>query len=261
MEEKQTQARILYHQLRSLRADVERVRPEDADKPGIPGSGITAFILPFNTLLQRTKDFVSDDPSVGKSIDQINPVKEIEEHLSATYHKRTKFEILIGSGALLATLDSYLRPAVDVPSMKVSQEGVFFAGQYFDALLRLTEILSQAQQSIVIIDGYINEDVLRLVSSKLPAVEVKILTKAVSPPVATAAAAFNKQYGKLSIGTSEAFHDRFVIVDDREFYHFGASIKDLGHRGFMFSRIEEPDVITALWAKFLQEWASATVVV
>ena len=55
--------------------------------------------------------------------------------------------------------------------------------------------------------------------------------------------------------------DRFVIVDDREFYHFGASIKDLGHRGFMFSRIEEPDVVSALRTKLVQEWASGKIVV
>jgi len=261
MGERQAEARILYNQLKSLRADVEKVRPEDAEKPGCPGSGITAFIGPFNTLLQRTKDFVLHDPSVGQSIDQINPVEEMDEYLSATYHKQAKFQILVGSGALLATLESLLQRAVDVPSMKVSQEGVFFAGQYFDALLRLTEILSQAQQSIVIIDGYINEDVLKSVSSKGPGVDVRILTKAVPPPLTAAAAAFNKQYGRLSIRTSEAFHDRFVIVDDREFYHFGASIKDLGHRGFMFSRIEEPDVVAALRTKLVQEWASSTVVV
>jgi len=147
---------------------------------------------------------------------------------------------------------------VELPSMKVTREGVFFAGQYFDALQRLAEILSHAQQSIVIIDGYIDEDVLDLLTSKEQAVEVNILTKTVSPALSAAATAFNKQYEKLSIRTSQAFHDRFVIVDDHDYYHFGASLKDLGHRGFMFSRIEEPDVIDKLRAKWVQEWKTAT---
>jgi len=150
---------------------------------------------------------------------------------------------------------------VNLPSMMVTREGVFFAGQYFDALQRVREILSNAKQSIVIIDGYINEDVLNLVTSKNTAVEVKILTKSVSPALKTAADAFNRQYGNLSIRTSQAFHDRFLIVDSRDFYHFGASIKDLGNRGFMFSRIEEQVAINALASHWDQEWNRANVVV
>jgi hypothetical protein len=150
---------------------------------------------------------------------------------------------------------------VDVPSMKVTREGVFFSGQYFDALLRVRDILAQAKKSIVIIDGYVNEDVLNLVSGKDKSVEVKILTKNVSASLNTAAIAFNKQYGNLSIRSSSVFHDRFVIIDNKEFYHFGASIKDLGNRGFMFSLIEESFVIDALRQQFNQEWANATVVI
>lgn len=148
---------------------------------------------------------------------------------------------------------------VDVPSMTATREGVFFAGQYFDALQLVREILSNARQSIAIIDGYINADVLKLVTSKDPAVEVKILTKTVLPALKTSAIAFNKQYGKLAIRTSQAFHDRFVMIDERDFYHFGASIKDVGNRGFMFSRIEEQEVIDALSAKWNQEWTRAKV--
>lgn len=151
--------------------------------------------------------------------------------------------------------------AVAIPSMKVTREGVFFEGQYFDVLQFVTEILSQAQQSITIIDNYLNEDVLNLLTSKKPDVEVRILTKDVPPALKTAANAFKKQYGKLSIRISTAFHDRFVIVDDHNFYHFGASLKDLGHRGFMLSRIEEPEVINALRTKWAQEWANATIAV
>jgi hypothetical protein len=146
------------------------------------------------------------------------------------------------------------------PSLKVTREGVFFAGQYFDALHRVTDILSKAKRIIVIIDGYVNEDVLNLVSSKDAAVKVEILTKEVSAALSTAVVAFNKQYGRLSVRTSSAFHDRFVIIDDSDFYHFGASIKDLGSRGFMFSMIEESFVIDALRQQFSQEWAKASVV-
>jgi hypothetical protein len=149
-------------------------------------------------------------------------------------------------------------------SMQVTKEGMFFAGQYFDALQLVNEILQNAQQSITIIDRYINEDVLNLLTSKRPEVEANILTKYASPALTTAANAFNKQYGKpgkLCIRISDAFHDRFVIVDDRDFYHFGASIKDLGHRSFMFSRIEEPEVVDGLRKKWAQDWQKATIAI
>lgn len=150
---------------------------------------------------------------------------------------------------------------VDVSLMKVTREGVFFAGQYFDAMQHVRDIFSQAHQTIVIIDAYINQDVLNLLTPKDPSVEVSILTKEVPPVLKTAALAFNKQYGQLSIRASQAFHDRFIIVDDRGFYHFGASIKDIGHRGFMFSRIEEPKVIKALQTKWTEEWTKAKIIV
>ena len=152
-------------------------------------------------------------------------------------------------------------PSADIPSMKISSEGIFFAGQYFDAFLKAEEILSKANQIILIIDGYISPDVLNLLSAKKSPVEAKILTKDVSPVVKTAALAFNKQYGNLSIRTSQAFHDRFVIIDNCDFYHFGASIKDLGNRGFMFSRIEESSIIDALRAKWVEEWGKATQII
>jgi len=163
--------------------------------------------------------------------------------------------------AALARLKARLSTitTVNIPSMKVTREGVFFAGQYFDALQRVREILADAQQSITIIDGYINQDVLNLLTAKSQAVEVNILTKSVPPALSTAASAFNKQYGKLSIRISQTFHDRFVIVDDQNFYHFGASIKDLGHRGFMFSLIEEPEITKLLRERLVQEWARAQV--
>jgi hypothetical protein len=143
-----------------------------------------------------------------------------------------------------------------------AQGYVFFlrAGQFFDSIQRVGEILSKAQQSVVIIDAYFDEKVLALLTSKDQGVEVKILTKNVTPALKAQAIAFNKQYGKLNVRKSSAFHDRFIFVDDSEFYHFGTSFdKHLGNRGFMFSRIEEPVIINSLRQKFAQEWNGASV--
>jgi hypothetical protein len=142
--------------------------------------------------------------------------------------------------------------------MKVTREGVYFAGQYFDALKNVKDILPNAIKKIDIVDGYIDEQVLAILTSKKPAVEVNILTKVVSPSLKVLAQRFNKQYGKLFIRSSQAFHGRFLIIDDLDYYHFWASIKDVGKRGFMFSRIEEQEVIESFSKKFAEEWKKAT---
>lgn len=141
---------------------------------------------------------------------------------------------------------------------KVTREGVFFEGQYFDAMRRVQGIIGSAKRTIVIIDNYISADVLDLVSSKPARATVQILSRDIPASVRPAAQAFNRQHGGLSIRETEAFHDRFIIVDDADFYHFGASIKDAGKRGFMFSKVEEPEVIAAIRKKVAEEWAKAT---
>ena len=87
-----------------------------------------------------------------------------------------------------------------------------------------------------------------------------ILTKRVKSLVRTSAA-FDSQFGKLSIRTSQTLHDQFMIIDNKGFYHFGVSLKDLGKRIFMFYCIEEPSVIQGLQSRWNQEWASVTVVI
>lgn len=240
--------------LRALRNNIAK-RLENRDQNFDPLYALDLFDR-YATIRDELK---SEQPSLfGDLPVREVPIRGTTEFDGRGYIQRYALEFLLRDVEYCLDVLSSLTK-VDVPSMTATREGVFFAGQYFDALQLVREILSNARQSIAIIDGYINEDVLNLVSSKDPAVEVKILTKTVSPALKTAALAFNRQYGRLSIRTSQAFHDRFVIVDDHDFYHFGASIKDLGTRGFMFSRIEEQEVINALSAKWNQEWNRANV--
>jgi hypothetical protein len=85
-------------------------------------------------------------------------------------------------------------------------------------------------------------------------VVVNILTKKIHDSVKSSGKAFIKQYGCLNIRISDAFHDRFIIIDQNNFYHLGASIKDLGNRTFMYSLMEERDMIDILKAKWIKEW-------
>ena len=123
------------------------------------------------------------------------------------------------------------------------------------------ELVASAKKRLSLVDGYVNADTLSLLSGRNASVHVEILTKDAPPKLIVAAQAFMKQFGSLGIRTSHAFHDRFLLLDDADVYHFGASIKDLGHRGFMFSRVEEPDVIAAILAKYEKEWKGAVAII
>ena len=144
------------------------------------------------------------------------------------------------------------------PPVDVTRQGVFFAGQTFDALSSAVRIFGTAKASLVLIDGYLGADTLSLVPT-FGGITIKILTKPLSPTLKTLCQAFEAQHGSLAVRSSSAFHDRFVLIDDAFVYHFGASFKDLGKKTFMFSRIEEPEIIATIRAKFTAEWNAATV--
>ncbi len=143
---------------------------------------------------------------------------------------------------------------------KITTEGIFFSGQYFDALAKISDILKSAVTEIILIDGYINDKFIDIFTIANSGVSVKILTKAKSnnPAVKLKETSFNKQFNPtkitLEIRENEDFHDRFLILDQKEFYHFGASLKDLGNKGFMFSKIEEQFVQKSLLAEFDAKW-------
>jgi hypothetical protein len=143
--------------------------------------------------------------------------------------------------------------------MSQKKEGLFYEGQYYDAQRVIKTIFSDADQKIILIDNYVDDIVLDLLTVKKPKVEVNILGKTIKPSFKASAITFSKQYGNLSIRTSKSFHDRFLIIDEKKYYHFGASIKDLGNLTFMFSLIEEESVVNSLKAKLSQEWAVANV--
>lgn len=166
-----------------------------------------------------------------------------------------------------ALLESFIEQLEKMPSLgtgvlSLDREGIYFSGQTFDALLRVSKLLSNAKASIILIDNYFGKSVLELLSGKAPGVQVQVLTKGpVDPSLAPLFLAFNQQYPKIEVRTANDFHDRFLIVDSSDYFHFGASVKDLGKKGFMFSRIEEPEIVAALNSKAMQVWKSATVVI
>jgi hypothetical protein len=117
-------------------------------------------------------------------------------------------------------------------------QGVFFEGQIFDAYAFAAKIIKSAKQSIILIDNYIDESVLTMFSKKAKNVKITILTKDISKQLSLDIAKFNQQYPAIEAKTFNLSHDRFLIIDSKEVYHLGASLKDLGKKWFAFSKMD-----------------------
>ena len=118
-------------------------------------------------------------------------------------------------------------------------EGVFYNGQIFDAYVFATDLIKTAKRSIILIDNYIDESVLLMLSKRDKNVVASILTGSVSNTWQLDIDKYNKQYPPIKIETIKNVHDRFLIID-KEVYHIGASLKDLGKKLFAFSKLEIP---------------------
>ena len=116
-------------------------------------------------------------------------------------------------------------------------EGIFFDGQVFDAYQFVVKIVKSAQKSIVLIDNYIDESVLLLLSKRNSGVHAMIYTAEFNKQLQLDSKKFNQQYPEITIKQFTKSHDRFLIIDNTSVYHIGASLKDLGKKWFAFSKI------------------------
>jgi hypothetical protein len=119
------------------------------------------------------------------------------------------------------------------------KQSVFYKGQFYDAYQLIRDIIKQAKASIIIIDNYIDDTLLDTLASKSKGVIVTIITSSVKKVSPQALAKFNKQYGEIRIVISKDFHDRFIVLDNKEVYALGASIKDLGNKCFEISKVAD----------------------
>jgi hypothetical protein len=118
------------------------------------------------------------------------------------------------------------------------KQHIFYDGQIFDAYLLLSDIIKSAKISIKLIDNYIDESTLVLFTKRDAKVEMKIYTKTISKQLELDLQKYNAQYSAIEIKKFELSHDRFLIIDDSEVYHFGASLKDLGKKWFAVSKLD-----------------------
>jgi prophage antirepressor-like protein len=117
------------------------------------------------------------------------------------------------------------------------KQGVFFNGQIFDAYVFVSDLIKSAKDSLFLIDNYVDESVLTLFS-KNKNIKFEVYTQTITQQLKLDSEKYNKQYNNLSVKNSKNFHDRFMIIDNKEVYHIGASLKDLGKKVFAFSKID-----------------------
>lgn len=119
-------------------------------------------------------------------------------------------------------------------------EGIFFDGQIFDAYKFATDLIKSAKCSLVLIDNYVDESVLLMLSKRNSGVSATIYTHKINTQLQLDLNKHNDQYPPIEARTYKSSHDRFLIIDNTEVYHIGASLKDLGKKMFAFSKLELP---------------------
>ncbi len=126
-------------------------------------------------------------------------------------------------------------------------EGIFFDGQIFDAYAFATNLIKSAKNSLILIDNYIDENTLLMLSKRTTGVDATIYTQRITPQLQLDLTRHNNQYPPINIRTYRQAHDRFLIIDQSDVYHIGASLKDLGKKLFAFSKMDIPaSILTKL---------------
>ena len=120
---------------------------------------------------------------------------------------------------------------------------IFFEGQIYDAYSLIIDIIKKAKKKILLIDNYVDDSILKMLTKKNKNVEVVILTSEKSNISKLDIQKFNKEYPVLKVAKTDKYHDRFILIDNKEIYHCGASIKDLGKKCFGINKIDDIDLI------------------
>ena len=188
--------------------------------------------------------------SVGYRVNSINATrfrqwanKVLKEYLLRGYAVNKRIELLEDRiDRRLTEQDSkieHLNKQVEffVRTSLPPTEGVFHDGNFFDAYKFATDLIKSAKKSLVLIDNYVDESVLLMLSKRNAGVSAKIYTSHLSDALKLDLQKHNKQYPPIEIEKYTKAHDRFLIIDDSEVYHIGASLKDLGKKLFAFSKL------------------------
>jgi phage regulator Rha-like protein len=167
--------------------------------------------------------FISMRKILSKNLDIINKIDTIER-------KQIEYQI---------KTDEKFDKVFDLLETNIPKQGIFYDGQIFDAYKFVCDLIKSAKESIILIDNYIDESVLELFTKANKNVMIKIYTKEI---LKLDLDKYNKQYNNIELKKFNLSHDRFLIIDNKEIFHIGASLKDLGKKWFAFSKFEKDSI-------------------
>lgn len=125
---------------------------------------------------------------------------------------------------------------------ELPKQGIFFNGQTYDAYSFINQLIKKAEKNITLIDNYIDDTVITLLTAKKTNVQVTLLMQQPTKKLELDVQKANTQYPTFVIKKFNLSHDRFLIIDNKEVYHIGASLKDLGKKWFAFTILENDTV-------------------
>ena len=189
---------------------------------------------------------LKNDIAIQVSINIMDAFVEMRKFLSANGHvfeRLTKVEYqLLEQGKELSKHEKQFERVFDELQRNQKEEfnqKIFFEGQIYDAYSLIVDIIKTAENKILIIDNYIDDSILKMISKKNKNVEVIIVTAQNNNLTKLDIHKFNKQYPTLKVIRTNKFHDRFIVIDNQTLYHIGASLKDLGKKCFAISKIKD----------------------
>lgn len=215
---------------------------------------VSQSVIPSKKHLGGAKPFVFTEQGVSTLSSVLSSDKAIQIHIEIMRAFVSMRKFLQNNASIFQKIESIEKrqisyeikndTKVDAILNAIEEKGtpqkqhIFYDGQIFDAYLFVSDIIKSAKSSIKLIDNYVDESTLVLFTKRDTKVNATIYTKMISKQLQLDLQKHNAQYPQIVIETFNLSHDRFLIIDDKEIYHFGASLKDLGKKWFAVSKMD-----------------------
>jgi len=211
---------------------------------------VSQSVIPSKQQLGGAKPFVFTEQGVASLSSVLTSDRAIEVNIHIVRAFVQMRKLIANNAAIFQRLDSiekkqYLTDtkldkvfeAIEAKDIKPEQ-GIFYNGEVFDAYVFVADLIKSAKKSIVLVDNYVDETTLTLLTKRNAGCTATIYTHTFGQKLQLDLEKHNEQYPAITIKTFKKSHDRFLILDDNEVYHFGASLKDLGKKWFAFSKFD-----------------------
>ncbi len=220
---------------------------------------VSQFVIPSKKHLGGAKPYAFTEQGVASLSSILNSQIAIEMNIAIlrAFVKMRKFLLDNASifqkfsqieQKLLTHEDNFEKIFKAIEQKQIKQtQGIFYDGQIYDSYSFISDLLRSAEGEIILIDNYIDDSVLTLFS-KIQNIKITIYTNTISKQLKLDFEKYSKQYDNITLKTFKDSHDRFLILDKKEIYHIGASLKDLGKKWFAFSKmnLNSEDLLTKL---------------